>query len=77
MAQQLYLRFCRKLARSGTVRAAHEGPQDFAERAAENHPRHAPSIQAITAQYLALRYENQPTQKACAPCAAEVAAFKL
>ena len=56
VAQQLYLKFCRKLARAGVTRAAHEGAQDFAQRAMRALPRHTDSIRNITAQYLALRY---------------------
>ena len=62
MAQILYLKFCRKLARHGIIRAAHEGPQDFATRAARSKPHLASAINMITAQYLAIRYEN-PQQK--------------
>ncbi len=76
-AQLLYLRFCRKLARAGSVRAAHEGPQDFAARAAAGHPQQAAAIHGITARYLALRYENQPDTADLRALRREVAAFKL
>ena len=56
VTQQLYLKFCRKLARAGVTRAAHEGAQDFSQRAMRTLPRHTDSIRNITAQYLALRY---------------------
>ncbi len=56
VTQQLYLKFCRKLARAGVTRDAHEGAQDFAQRAMRALPRHTDSIRNITAQYLALRY---------------------
>ncbi|MDD5180317.1 MAG: DUF3488 and transglutaminase-like domain-containing protein, partial [Gallionellaceae bacterium] len=55
-AQRLYLKFCRKLAKEGIVRAAHEGAQDFAARAAQMKPQLAPAIADITAHYVALRY---------------------
>jgi transglutaminase-like putative cysteine protease len=58
-AQVLYLKFCKKMARGGIIRAAHEGPQDFALRAAQLRPQHADAINDITARYLALRYQNQ------------------
>jgi protein-glutamine gamma-glutamyltransferase len=54
--QRLYLRFCRRLARVGLERAAHEGPFDFARRAAGERPDLAPAINAITEQYVAIRY---------------------
>ena len=60
-AQPLYLRFCRKLARAGTVRAAHEGPQDFAERAPQQHIRSMrAAIHDITARYLACAMKTMP-----------------
>jgi transglutaminase-like putative cysteine protease len=76
-AQQLYLRFCRKLARAGTLRAAHEGAQDFAARAAAIHPQHAAAIRSISARYLALRYEQQAAADSLRALRREVAAFKL
>ncbi len=57
--QANYLKFCRKLAKRGTLRAAHEGAQDFARRAAKIHAHHAEQIADITARYVALRYGNQ------------------
>ena len=56
--QRLYLRFCRKLARRGIVREPHEGPQDFAARAAQMKPQFASAIADITARYIALRYDG-------------------
>jgi hypothetical protein len=57
--QACYLKFCRKLEKLGTIRAAHEGAQDFALRASTNHPQHVEQIAEITARYLALRYGNE------------------
>lgn len=51
-----YLRFCRKLARAGLARAPHEGPLDFARRAAAARVDLAPAIGHITRLYLKLRY---------------------
>ena len=73
----LYLAFCRKLAKKGLLRAAHEGPRDFAARAAAAHPQSAAAIHLITAHYLALRYENQPADTGLHVLRREVAAFKL
>ncbi len=52
----VYLRFCRKLARAGLVRAQHEGPLDFARRAATARADLAPAVGDITRLYLRLRY---------------------
>jgi transglutaminase-like putative cysteine protease len=76
-AQKLYLRYCRKLARAGTVRAAHEGARDFALRAASAHPQAAGAIADITAHYLALRYEDPADTRGLRALRREVAAFKL
>lgn len=76
-AQLLYLRFCRKLARAGTLRAPHEGAQDFAQRAAAIHPKLAPAIHNITARYLAMRYEPLPDAEGLRALRREVSAFKL
>ena len=54
--QQAWLKFCAKLAAVGLTRAAHEGPRDFAARAAADRPELAPAIRAIGESYLALRY---------------------
>jgi transglutaminase-like putative cysteine protease len=55
-AQELYLRFCRQLARAGMVRAPHEGAHAFAERAARKRSDLASSISEITGLYEDLRY---------------------
>ena len=57
--QIYYLKFCKKLAKAGIERAPHEGAQDFAIRAAGLQSQYADTIQNITAQYIALRYQNQ------------------
>jgi len=76
-ALALYLKFCKKLSRSGITRAAHEGPQDFAARATAAHPQSADAINNITAHYLAMRYENKPGADGLRGLSREVAAFKL
>jgi protein-glutamine gamma-glutamyltransferase len=76
-AQALYLKFCKKLARAGIERAAHEGALDFAARAARSKPQLAAAINAITARYLALRYENQSDTESFRALRRDVAAFKL
>ena len=77
-AQRLYLKFCRKLAKKGIVRFAHEGAQDFAARAAQMKPQSAPVIADITARYIALRYGKQTDSGTLLPALRRaVAAFKL
>jgi len=76
-AQKLYLRFCRKLAKAGTERATHEGPQDFALRAAASHPQMADAIHHIISLYLSLRYENAPNAEGLRALRREIASFKL
>ena len=51
-----YLRFCRKLARAGLVRAPYEGAHAFADRAARKRADLADSISEITSLYEKLRY---------------------
>jgi len=55
-------RFCRKLATAGVVRAPHEGPRDFAERAVREKPALAGQIEAIALRYLQLRYGAPQTR---------------
>ncbi|MFA6013718.1 MAG: DUF3488 and transglutaminase-like domain-containing protein [Gallionellaceae bacterium] len=62
--QIYYLKFCRKLAKQGVIRAAHEGAQDFAQRATRLKPELAAGIADITGQYIALRYQNLPDSNA-------------
>jgi protein-glutamine gamma-glutamyltransferase len=54
--QRAWQAFCRKLGRHGVTRAPHEGPRDYAERAAQRLPRAAASIRAIAALYIGARY---------------------
>lgn len=75
--QLLYLRFCHKLARAGSVRAEHEGPQDFATRAAARHPQLAAAIHRITARYLRMRYENHAGADDLHALRRDISAFKL
>ena len=48
--------FCRKLGARGVARAPHEGPRDYAERAARRLPSAGEAIRGIAALYIALRY---------------------
>lgn len=61
--QRAWQAFSRKLARGGLVRAPHEGPRDFAQRAAERLPAARAAIEAIAELYLAARYGRAPTRE--------------
>jgi transglutaminase-like putative cysteine protease len=54
--QGAWVRFCRKLGAKGVPRAPHEGPRDYAERAARELPAAQDPIRRIAALYMALRY---------------------
>jgi transglutaminase-like putative cysteine protease len=58
--QAAWLQFCRKLGKRGVPRAPHEGPRDYAERAAGRLPAAQDAIQRIAALYIALRYGAAP-----------------
>lgn len=75
-AQRLYLRLCRKLARAGIARAAHEGPLDFLGRVVRARPDLGPALQPIIHIYLQHRYGSLPDSGALAAFAANVAGFR-
>ncbi len=54
--QRAWAAFCAKLGERGIRRAPHEGPRDYAERAAGSLPTAAGAIRAIGELYIALRY---------------------
>jgi transglutaminase-like putative cysteine protease len=58
--QSAWAQFCRKLGARGVARAPHEGPRDFAERAARDLPAAGDPIRRIAALYIALRYGSRP-----------------
>lgn len=58
-AQQIYQRFCRKLARRGLHRHLSEGPLTFATRVSTRRPDLAPAAHQIIALYLQTRYRSQ------------------
>jgi protein-glutamine gamma-glutamyltransferase len=57
--QRAWRAFCRKLETRGIERAPHEGPRDFAQRAARALPAARRAILRIGALYIALRYGAQ------------------
>jgi transglutaminase-like putative cysteine protease len=58
--QSAWAQFCRKLGARGVTRAPHEGPRDYAERAARDLPAAGDPILRIAAHYIALRYGRGP-----------------
>ena len=76
-ALALYLKFCRKLAKAGVKRAAHEGPRDFAARAASQKPERAAAIAGITERYLALRYGGRAGRDGLQALRHEISGFRL
>lgn len=76
-ALALYLKFCRKLEKAGISRAAHEGPQDFATRAAQQKPELAAAIADITADYVALRYGKADRTTVLRALSCKVGSFKI
>ncbi len=54
--QAAWLKLCRKLAKSGLPRAAHEGARDYAARVAAARPELAGTVIDLAARYSALRY---------------------
>jgi hypothetical protein len=53
---QIYDQLCRKLARRGLPRAAHEGPSDYVARVLQSRPDLAPLLVEARNLYVALRY---------------------
>jgi transglutaminase-like putative cysteine protease len=60
--QRAWRAFCRKLAKCGVERALHEGPRDYAARAARALPASRRAILRIGAQYIRLRYGAHPSR---------------
>jgi transglutaminase-like putative cysteine protease len=77
VVQTYYLKFCQKFAKKGILRLAHEGPQNFAERATQAFPTQSERISQITRQYLALRYLNDQNINAVQAFKHAVRSFKL
>jgi hypothetical protein len=64
--QKAWQLFCSKLAARGVVRAAHEGPRDYAARAARALPAARLPILRIGALYIAVRYGERNSAPAAA-----------
>ena len=75
-AQVLYLRFCRRLARTGlAARAPHEGALDFARRCARQRPDLKDRVDGITERYVRCRYSNLNSVDELRALKREVTAF--
>lgn len=74
--QRAYLRFCRKLAQIGLVRAPAEGALVFAARGAALLPKSAADIHAISRLYLGLRYGDLAADSAQQELKARVVRFR-
>ncbi len=61
--QRSYQQFCNKLAKRGVRRQDHEGPLDFAQRAAQQLPQQAASIELISRLYMRLRYQPASSER--------------
>jgi protein-glutamine gamma-glutamyltransferase len=60
-ALQLYTRFCKKMATTGLVIRAGEGPQDFAGRIKSVSPELAGPVDRITGLFIRYRYGKKPS----------------
>jgi transglutaminase-like putative cysteine protease len=76
-ALALYLRFCRKLARTGIKRSPHEGALDFAERCVSRRPDLKNHIDSITRHYLHARYGRESGVRELNTLKYAVARFKI
>jgi hypothetical protein len=57
-----YARLCKKLARAGVPRAAHEGPVAYADMVGKERPDLAPEVKRLLARYAELRYGVPPAR---------------
>jgi transglutaminase-like putative cysteine protease len=73
---RLYRLFCHRLAAVGLARAGHEGPRDFALRAATLRPDLAPSIERISALYCRLRFSGRGCREDLLELRREVRGFR-
>jgi hypothetical protein len=75
--QRAWDAFARKLAKRGVVRSPHEGPRDFAERAARGLPAAQAAIRAIGELYLSARYGRAPGREGIAELERRVRALRF
>jgi transglutaminase-like putative cysteine protease len=75
--QAAWLKLCRKLAKSGLPRAAHEGARDYAARVAVSRPELSGAIHDLAARYTALRYSQLDDDHAKREFLQRAAALKI
>jgi transglutaminase-like putative cysteine protease len=75
--QRAWQAFCRKLGARGVPRAPHEGPRDYAERAARRLPAAAPAIRTIAQLYIGARYGAEAKRERVAELARRVRDLRL
>ena len=75
--QKAWRSFCRKLASRGIERSPHEGPRDYAARAARALPAARRAILRIGALYIALRYGARATAEGVARLRRLVREFRV
>ncbi|MDH3318500.1 MAG: DUF3488 and transglutaminase-like domain-containing protein [Betaproteobacteria bacterium] len=75
--QRAWQAFCRKLGARGVARAPNEGPNDYAERAAQRLPQAAAAIRAIAALYIGARYGRAAARERIAELARRVRDLQL
>jgi hypothetical protein len=60
--QAAWLKFCKRMARAGLPRAAHETALDYVSRISTHYPHHRAALLAIAQRYNALRYSMGNTE---------------
>jgi hypothetical protein len=75
--QAAWLKLCRKLAKAGLPRAAHEGALDYARRIAAARPELADDFHDLAARYNALRYGANQDENARHEFLQHAAALKV
>ncbi|HEX9183153.1 MAG TPA: DUF3488 and transglutaminase-like domain-containing protein [Burkholderiales bacterium] len=75
--QRAWQAFSRKLRARGVARAPHEGPRDFAQRAAQRLPGASAAILAIASLYISARYGRGTAPAQVAELEQRVRALKL
>lgn len=75
--QQAYLRFRRKLQKSGLAVSAATGPQDLLRKAVSHYPQKAAEMQAIMHQYMALRYGRNPRKDMVSALRSRIRKFRI
>ncbi len=72
-----YARFRRKLEKTGMEIPGWMGPEDLMHAAATRFPKHAGEIQAITSQYIALRYGRNHSVRVAQNLRRRIRAFRV